>query len=94
MKADAGSTGRRHRGVEVSAEATSAIVDGLLEKTEYMLTVTTVTEEFFDNLEEGANCFTFLVWQPRKVKKSQNEVQEISSGETSLTLLFIVRSRF
>ena len=44
---------KRHSAVEVSADSTSAIVDGLAEKTEYMLTVTTITEEYFDNLQEG-----------------------------------------
>ncbi len=52
MKAD---VGRKHSAVEVSADSTSAIVDGLAEKTEYMLTVTTITEEYFDNLHEGEN---------------------------------------
>lgn len=44
---------KRHSAVEVSADSNSAIVDGLAEKTEYMLTVTTITEEYFDNLQEG-----------------------------------------
>ena len=44
---------KRHSAVEVNADSTSAIVDGLAEKCEYMLTVTTVTEEYFDNLPEG-----------------------------------------
>ena len=44
---------KRHSAVEVNADSTSAIVDGLAEKCEYMLTVTTITEEYFDNLLEG-----------------------------------------
>ena len=46
--------------MEVNADSTSAIVDGLAEKSEYMLTVTTITEEYFDNLPEGKlfkDCF-------------------------------------
>ena len=51
---------KRHSAVEVNADSTSAIVDGLAEKNEYMLTVTTITEEYFDNLPEGElfkDCF-------------------------------------
>ena len=42
-----------HSYVEVSADARSAVVDNLFEKTEYLLSVTAVTEEYFEQLPPG-----------------------------------------
>ncbi len=44
---------KKHSAVEVSADATTAVIDNLAERVEYMLTVTTITEEYFESLPEG-----------------------------------------
>ena len=42
-----------HSFVEVPADAHSAVVENLLEKTEYLITVTAVTDEYFEELPPG-----------------------------------------
>ena len=42
-----------HSFVEVSADSRTAVVENLLEKTEYLLSVTAVTEEYFEQLPPG-----------------------------------------
>ena len=77
---------KRHSAVEVNADSTSAIVDGLAEKNEYMLTVTTITEEYFDNLPEGelfykirtlAFFLTFWVNTKGECAQSQRSCQRL-----------------
>ena len=43
----------KHSCVEVVPNATSAIVESLSEKTEYLITITAITDEYFDQLPPG-----------------------------------------
>lgn len=43
----------KHTCIELMADATSAVVDGLSEKSEYLMVVTAITEEYFDQLPPG-----------------------------------------
>ena len=52
MKTDQGE--RKHKAVEVVPDSVSATLEGLKEKTEYLITVTLVTEEYFEQLPEGS----------------------------------------
>ena len=44
---------QNHSSTEVKADATTAILENLCEKSEYMVTVTAITDEFFEQLPEG-----------------------------------------
>ena len=44
---------RSHTCIEVAPNATSAKLENLCEKTEYLISVTAVTAEYFDNLPDG-----------------------------------------
>ena len=44
---------RKHACIEVLPDKTTAIVENLDERTEYLVTVTTITEEYFDQLPHG-----------------------------------------
>lgn len=44
---------RKHSAVEVPPSASSAVIENLSEKAEYMISITAITEEFFENLAEG-----------------------------------------
>ena len=70
---------KRHSAVEVNADSTSAIVDGLAEKTEYMLTVTTITEEYFDNLQEGILPIYFSHVDSSTVKNISLKIKAVVS---------------
>ena len=43
----------KHACVEVMPDATTAVISNLAERTEYRVTVTAVTEEYFDQLPSG-----------------------------------------
>ena len=43
----------KHASIEVMPDATNAIIDGLQEKVEYLVSVTAVTEEYFEQLPQG-----------------------------------------
>lgn len=42
-----------HAATEVRPDETKAILEGLKEKTEYLITITAITDEYFSNLPEG-----------------------------------------
>lgn len=48
------STSNKHTAVEVMPDATTATLDNMEEKTEYLITVTFITDEYFEQLPDGS----------------------------------------
>ena len=77
----------RHACVEVMADATSAVIPGLAEKTEYLISVTAITEEYFDQLPPGNEM-------RRSRQLPKNKVAPDDAWLPSVTMLATTSGKF
>ena len=69
----------KHQCVEVVSDSTTAVVTGLCERTEYLITVTAVTEEYFDQLPPGHDQR-----RARQLPKSRAPPEDVWLPSTSI----------
>lgn len=88
---------RKHACIEVLPDNTTAIVDNLDDRTEYLVTVTTITEEYFDQLPHGHELKTKRVLPTSAPPKEDmwlpsSSVLATTSGTNPPTDLKIIRT--